>query len=187
MNVITLVIIVSIIVILGLAYNTLVSRKNRIDEALGGISAYLKKRSDLIPNLVSTVSQFTTHESTLLKELTEMRTALNDGPQDNESLAQIDEKTSDALNRINVAVEAYPELTSSSNFVSLQQSLNEVEEQLSAARRNYNANVVRYNDAVRMLPTNLVAMVLRYQPVEVFKVTVEEAKKPDVSELFKAA
>jgi len=123
-NVTTLLVIGAILVAIVVMHNMLVGRKNRIDEALGSISAYLKKRSDLIPNLIATVSQFTSHEAALLTELTKLRTAGTANP---EQMVDVDARTSQALGRIHVAVEAYPQLTSSSNFLSLQQSLNEVE------------------------------------------------------------
>lgn len=187
MGLITLVVLIAVVVAVVFAQNTLVRRRNRVDEALGSISAYLKKRSDLIPNLVATVTKFTSHESSLLTELTELRTQASALKNDQAEMQEFDQKMQTTLGKINVAVEAYPELTSSDNYLSLQQSLNEVEGQLSAARRTYNANVVRYNDAVEMLPMSMVANVMRYKTLPVFEATVEEAKNPDVAALFKAA
>lgn len=177
----------AIVIACVLMYNTLVQRRNRVEEALGGISAYLKKRSDLIPNLVSTVSQFAKHEKSLLTELTELRSKIHGPIDDISKISDADSKMSSLLGKITVAVEAYPELTSNASYINLQQSLHEVEEQLSAARRNYNANVVRYNDAVRMLPTSLLAGAMGYTPKAVFRATEKEAELPDVNELFKTA
>lgn len=164
-------------------YNSLVSKKNEIENAVGGVHSFLKKRADLIPSLVATVKQYAAHETKLLTDLTAARTAVQAPPKDGD-LQQSDTMVSQMLGRVIAVAEAYPDLKANQNFLSLQASLNEIEGQLSAARRTYNAAVVRYNTAVESLPTNIIASMLGYRRKSVFEVTAAEAKNPDVAKLF---
>ncbi len=171
-------------VVVALMYNSLISKKNEIENAVGGVHAFLKKRSDLIPSLVATVKQYAQHESKLLTELTEARTAVQRGLSDDGAMQASDSMMSQMLGRVIAVAENYPELKANENFLSLQGSLNEIEGQLSAARRTYNAAVVNYNNAVEGIPTVLIASVLGYKRKAVFQVTEAEAQKPDIAKLF---
>ena len=164
-------------------YNSLVVKKNEVENAVGGVHTFLKKRADLIPNLVTTVKQFAAHETKLLTDLTAARTAVQKGLGDGELQAN-DSMMSQMLGRVVAVAEAYPELKSNENFLSLQASLNEIEGQLSAARRTYNAAVVKYNNAVEGIPTVVVAMMMGYRRKAVFQVTAAEAQNPDLAKLF---
>ena len=168
---------------LVIMYNSLVSKKNEIENAVGGVHTFLKKRADLIPSLVATVKQYAQHETKLLTELTEARTAVQRPLGDGE-LQKADSNMSQMFGRIVAVAENYPELKANENFLSLQASLNEIEGQLSAARRTYNAAVVRYNNAVESIPTVFLASVLGYKRKSVFQVTAAEAQKPDIAKLF---
>lgn len=173
----------AVLLIVILMYNSLVSKKNEIENALGAVHTFLKKRTELIPNLVATVKQFASHESKLLTDLTNTRAEAQ------KSLIKGDIQAADAqvsqvLGRIVAVAEAYPELKSNENFLSLQASLNEIEEQLSAARRTYNAAVVQYNNAIEKVPTVIIASVLGYKRKQVFAVTAAEAAPVDVAKLF---
>ena len=177
---------VALLVVFAIMYNSLVSKKNDVENALGGISAYLKKRADLIPNLIATVQEYASHEKNLLTDLTKARTMAQNSSSKNESdLAKADTMMGQVLGRFMAVSENYPDLKASQNFISLQGSLNEIEEQLSAARRSYNASVTGYNNAVQMIPTNIVAGIMGYQTKIVFQATAEEARLPNVSDLFK--
>ncbi len=150
-------------------YNSLIFRKNAVDQSLGGIQAYIKKRADLIPALTVIVAQFTQHEKNLLTEITQLRAnALRPELTPDEQIQQAD-LLSASVRRLMFSVEQYPELKSSDNFLQLQRSLSEVEEQLSAARRAYNAAVFFYNNGIQMIPHNLVARLMGLKSKTVFE------------------
>lgn len=179
------VIVIGLGIVFTVMYNSLISKRNDVDNALGGISAYLQKRSDLIPSIVATVKQYASHEEDLLTEITKMRSQLADCDNSKQGQEQSDSLLNGILGKIAVVVENYPDLKANQNFLDLQRALNEVEEQLSAARRTYNANVVRYNNAVEMIPTNIVAGIIGYDTLDVFK--EKNAEVPDIKNLFNAA
>lgn len=176
-------------VLIVVMHNSLVRKKNEVENAVGGVHAYLKKRSDLIPNLVATVKQYAQHETKLLTDLTAARTAVQNGLQAGAmgDLQAADSMTSQLLGKVVAVAENYPDLKANQNFLSLQASLNEVEGQLSAARRTYNAAVVGYNNAVESIPTSVLASAMGYRRKPVFQVTAEEAKNPDIAKLFGSA
>ncbi|WP_457638148.1 LemA family protein [Oceanithermus sp.] len=164
-------------------YNSLIARKNQIDYAQGSIDALLKKRFDLIPNLVATVKGYATHERELLEKVTELRSRIGQAKSDDERL-ELEGQMSGLLGRLLVQLEAYPDLKANQNFLQLQATLNEIEEQISAARRAYNAAVVEFNNAIEMFPSNLVARWMGLKRRKVFEVEESEAAAPDVGELF---
>jgi LemA protein len=169
---------------LALSYNSLVSKRNMADKAFAGIDAMAKKRYDLIPNLVATVQQYMKHESETLTLITGMRAKAVSGNLSQEEKIELEGKISRAVSGIMVAVENYPELKASSNFMQLQGSLNEVEEQLSAARRFYNAAVTDLNNAIEMFPTNIVASMFNFQTRRLFEIPDQERQNVDVKTLF---
>ena len=118
-----------------------------MENAFGSMDVMLKKRYDLIPNLVATVQQYMQHEAGVLKEVTELRARELSGPMASDDAVALNNQIGKALSGIMVAVENYPDLKASENFQQLQQSLNEVEEQISASRRTFNASVTDYNNA----------------------------------------
>jgi LemA protein len=166
-------------------HNDLVHRKNALEQAMASIDAYLKKRYDLIPNLVSSVKNYMNHESTVLKDIVNLRNRAIGAPSSQQSAVETDQKVSHALKSLMVTIENYPDLKANQNFAQLNAALNEVEEQLSAARRSYNAAATRYNNGVEMLPHSLVAGILGYTPRPLFEVSEVEAATPSVSNLFK--
>lgn len=173
----------TVIIFVGL-YNSLIAKKNEIDNAVGGVHTFLKKRSDLIPSLVETVKRYAAHETKLLTELTEARSAVQASLGKDGEMQAGDTMLSQMLGRVVAVAENYPDLKANENFLSLQASLNEIEGQLSAARRTYNAAVIRYNNAVESIPTNVLASFMGYHCKSVFQVTAAEAEKPDVAKLF---
>ena len=165
-------------------YNSLINKKNRVENAFAGIDVQLTKRYDLIPNLVSTVQKYMKHERETLTEITAMRArAVSGNLSDNEKVA-LDNQISTALSGIMIAVENYPDLKASQNFLQLQASLNEIEEQLSAARRAFNAMVTEYNNSVQMFPSNIMASYMNLEERNWFE--APEVKKGDINvkELF---
>jgi LemA protein len=174
-----------VILIPVLMYNSLIGKKNQVENVFAGIDALLKKRTDLIPNLVDTVKTYMKHEKDLLTKVTEMRAKATSGRLSNDERVELDNKLTRALGGIMVAVENYPDLKANQNFLQLQGSLNEVEEQISAARRAYNAAVTTYNNAIEMFPTNIMASMMNYKRKQVFEIPEEERKNVDVGKLFK--
>ena len=144
----------------------------------------LKKRYDLIPNLVGTVERYMTHEKDTLRELTELRARATAGGATDAERAEADRQVSGILGRLMIAVENYPDLKASQNFIQLQGALNEVEEQLSAARRTYNATATAYHNAIETIPGNLVAGSMGLSRRPLFEASTVERANVDVGALF---
>jgi LemA protein len=179
--------IVAAVVVLALfgMYNSLVGKRNQADNAFATIDALLKKRYDLIPNLVASVRQYMQHEAGTLTRITELRARATGGTLPPDEALAVNAQLGAALRGLMVQVENYPQLRATENFLQLERSLNEVEEQISAARRAFNAAVTEYNNAVQMFPTNLIAAATGFQPRKLFEVAEAERKTPDVGALFK--
>lgn len=167
-----------------LLYNNLVGKKNQVATAFSSIDVLLKKRFDLIPNLTKMVKRYMKHEADVLTRVTEMRSNAVSGRITDAEIVDMDRQVTSALGQIMVAVENYPDLKASANFISLQASLNEVEEQISAARRAYNASVKDYNNALEMFPSNIVARLMGYQQKVFFEINSRERKNVDVGPLL---
>ncbi|HEX5328672.1 LemA family protein [Sulfuricurvum sp.] len=167
-----------------LMYNSLIGKKNQVENIFAGVDTVLKKRYDLIPNLVASVERYMEHEKSTLEKVTEYRAqAMKPGISDDAKIA-LDAKMSAALGSITVAMEAYPDLKANENVMHLMRSLNEIEEQISAARRAYNQAVTDLNNAIEMFPTNLVAGWMNLSRRAVFEITVTERQNVDVNALF---
>ena len=154
---IAIVILVVVLLVPILIYNSLVAKKNQVLNVFATIDALLKKRYDLVPNLVSTVKGYMQHERALLTEITQMRAEAISNRISDDQKVDLDNKATKVLAGIMLAVENYPDLKANENFMHLQRTLTELEEQISAARRAYNAAVTDYNNAVEMFPTSIVA------------------------------
>ena len=164
-----IVVVVLVLIIFGM-YNGLIRKKNGVDLAFGSIDAQLKKRYDLIPNLVSTVKQYAQHEKELLENITELRSKAMNPDMSNDEKVALDNQVSQTLRGIMVAVENYPDLKANQNFIHLQQTLNEVESQISAARRSFNSAVTDYNNAIQSIPQNIMASMMKLQTKKVFDI-----------------
>ncbi|NEU71087.1 LemA family protein [Hassallia byssoidea VB512170] len=165
-------------------YNSLISKKNQVDNAFASIDVLLQKRWDLIPNLVAVAQNYMRFEQKTLTKIAQLRTkAISERVSANTRVG-LENEISKTLGNIIVAVEAYPELKSNEHFLQLQYSLNEIEEQISAARRFYNTAVKEYNNAVEMFPTNFIASWMNYQLKVQFKATAQERQNVNVRNLF---
>lgn len=177
-------IIVALVVLVAVSmYNSLVRKRNQLENAFSSIDVMLKRRFDLIPNLVATVQQYARHESETFSAITEMRNKTYASLNESEK-ADFDKTFSKASSRFFAVAENYPELKASENFLQLQRSLNETEEQLAAARRTYNASVTDYNNAVQIFPTNLLAGMFGFTRKEVLSIPEAERATPNVKNLF---
>lgn len=180
----TLIIIGVIVLVFIWAYNSLIAKKNEIKNTYGSIDAVLKKRYDLIPNLIAAVQEYMDYEKSTLTQITELRTQAINAEEVTEKFA-LNDKISDKIQSIMVSVEDYPELQSSQNMLQLQQALAETEGQISAARRTYNQAVTNYNNACEQIPTNFIASFLRYELEDVLETPEIEKANINVREAFR--
>ncbi len=167
-----------------LMYNSLVARKNMVENMFGSIDALLKQRYDMIPNLVASVKEYMKHEKEVLEKITELRSLALNAKSDDEKI-DIENRLEGLLSKLMVNVENYPELKANENFLQLQESLKDIEDRISAARRAYNQAVTDYNNAVEMFPTNIIASIFHFRRKKVFEIPENERQNVDVGELFK--
>jgi LemA protein len=166
----------------ALVYNSLIGRRNRVDNAFSTVDVMIKKRYDLIPNLVSTVEGYATHEREVLRQVTELRNkAITGGLTDNEKI-EVNNQITGAIKTIFAVSENYPDLKANKNFLHLQATLTELEEQISAARRAFNAAVLELNNGVDMFPTSVVASMMRLKRRAFFQAMEGEKAVPGVKE-----
>ena len=174
-------IIVVILIALVWLYNNLIQKKNAIDNSFFSMDVMLKKRYDLIPQLVETVKGYMTHERETLIQLTELRQQVISNSIDTNSKVELDNKINAALNDIFVSFENYPQLKASENFLHLHRSMNETEEQLAASRRFYNAAVNDYHNAVEMFPSNIIASWMGLKHKSFFSIAEEHKQVPSIN------
>ncbi len=166
-------------------YNVLIGKRNQVDNAFSALDAMLKKRFDLIPNLVATAKNYAQYEQSTLNNLVALRSkAINGELSKNESI-ELDNAFSQAARGLVVLSESYPELRASENYMQLQRALNETEEQISAARRNYNAVVTNFNDAVQKFPSNIIASAFTFVSRPLLITAEAQRENIDVNQLFK--
>ncbi len=151
-------------------YNALVRGRNHCDEAWSGIDTELKRRYDLIPNLVNTVKGYATHERETLEQVTQARNAAVASQGSPASQAKDENVLVDSLKRLLVVVESYPDLKASQNFLKLQQELVNTEDRIQRARRFYNGNVRDYNNRVQVIPSALIAGPFGFKEREFFEI-----------------
>jgi LemA protein len=159
------------------AYNGLVRLRNLVQESWRQIDVELKRRHDLIPNLVETVKGYAAHEKGVFEEVARARSAAitpGSGPAEQ---AQQENVLTQALGKLFAVAEAYPDLKASQNFMALQTELTNTEDRIAAGRRFYNANVRQYNTKIETVPTNIIAGMFHFVRAEYF-----EAEEPEVRE-----
>ncbi len=164
MPLIFLIILAVIVVIIIFLYNSLIRSRNQVDEAWSDIEVQLKRRYDLIPNLVETVKGYAKQESSVLQNVTEARTkAMNAGSSTNLGDKLKDEnQLSGTLKSLFAVAEAYPDLKSNQNFMQMQSDLTDTEDKIQASRRFYNSTVRDYNTKLQVFPTNIFASMLHF-------------------------
>ncbi len=158
------------------SYNGFIVLRNRIKEALSGIDVQLKRRTDLIPNLVSTVKGYAKQEKDVFLNVTKARSALMSAKSVSEK-AKANNMITSALKSIFAVAEAYPELKSSTNFQDLQRQLEDTEDKIAYSRQFYNSNVLDYNNKIAVFPGNVIAGVFGFRENEFFQTEGEEEKK----------
>ncbi|MEK7606876.1 MAG: LemA family protein [Patescibacteria group bacterium] len=177
-----------ILIILGivllwivLAYNSLVSRRNQVDESWSDIDIQLKRRYDLIPNLIEAVKGYMTHEQKTLENVTKARTMAMSAKNMAEH-AKTENMLSETLKSLFAVSENYPDLKASQNFLQLQDELSDTENKIQAARRFFNANTRDFNTVAQSFPTNIIANLFKFASREFFELKEEAAREaPKVS------
>jgi LemA protein len=160
-------------IFLWITYNSLVTLKIRVDEAWSDITIQLKRRADLIPNLVNTVKGYAKHESGVFEQVTEARSAVMSATTPKDA-AKADNMLEDALKSLFAVAEAYPDLKASQNFSELQTELVDTEDKIQGARRFYNAGVRDLNTKIQLFPNNIFAGMLGFKEREFFDVDESE-------------
>lgn len=171
--------IIIIVVLVGFAwilYNSIIVAKIRVSEALSQIDVQLKRRTDLIPNLVETVKGYAKHERELFEKVTKERASLVSAKSPGEK-AQANNALSETLKSILAVAENYPDLKSSQNFMELQEELSDTENKIAYARQFYNSTVLDYNTKLKVFPNVIFAKLFNFSEVEFFE-TGESDKKP---------
>lgn len=179
LGVIAAVIVIAVIGIIG-TYNSLVSLQAGVEEKESAISTQLQRRSDLIPNLVSTVKGYAAHEEEVYTAIADARSKLA-GAGTVEEMAQANGELSSALSRLLVVVENYPELKANENFTALQDELAGTENRITVARNDYNTAAKEYNVKIRRFPNNLFAGMLGFEKVDYFEADSDATDVPEVS------
>lgn len=164
-------------------YNSLIAKRNEVEEAYSGIEVQMKRRFDLIPNLVSTVKGYADHEKSVLTSVTEARTAAM-GATGVANVAQTENMLTSTLKSLFAVAENYPDLKADTNFLKLQEELSDTEDKMMAARRWYNSAVKNYNVALETVPTNFIGSMFKFEKREFFELAEAERaaaeKAPEV-------
>ena len=174
-NLFWIVIVIAVIIVLcilyvAITYNKLVKLNNETKEGFSTMDVYLKKRWDLIPNIVEVVEGYAKHEKETLKEIVDMRNSVKsyDNLSDEQKI-KTNKQITEGITKLMALAEAYPDLKANTNFLSLQQSLSEIEDEIAQSRKYYNAVVKNYNNKVEMIPSNIVAKILGYKSKTMFE------------------
>lgn len=177
-NLIWIVVAIIVVVIFWLiaVYNGLITLKNRTDEAWSDIDVQLKRRYDLIPNLIETVKGYAHHEQETFRQVVEARNAAMNQSGGVEEKAKAENMLSSTLKSIFALAESYPDLKANQNFLKLQDELSDTENKIQAARRFYNGNARDFNIKIEVFPNNLIVNALKFKKFDYFE-AAEEAKK----------
>ncbi len=176
---IILLIIISIIIYAFALYNNFVKLNNKVKEAFSTMDVYLKKRWDLIPNIVETVKGYAKHEKDTLEEVVELRNSTYDKMSDDEKI-KTNEQLSSGISKIMVLAEAYPDLKANENFKNLSKELSKVEDDIANSRKYYNGVVRIYNNKVEMFPSNIFARLFGYKSKSMFEASASERENVKV-------
>lgn len=176
--------IVAVIVIIGImmisGYNGMISKQETVESSLSDLDVMLQRRADLIPNLVSTVKGYTSHETEIINKVTEARTKLVNASSVEEKSTANNELTN-SLNALMVVVENYPDLKSSENFTQLSDELAGTENRIAVARKDYNNAVNTFNTAIKKFPNNILAGIFGFEKATYFKADETSQEVPSVS------
>lgn len=176
---IILVIVVVIILYVISTYNGLVSLRNKVKDSWAQIEVLLKRRADLIPNLVETVKGYAGHEKGTLEAVIEARNKYVTASSVDEEIKASGEITT-ALNRLFALTESYPDLKANTNFIDLQNNLKETEDKISFSRQFYNDSTLKFNNKVEMFPSNIIASIFKFEKAKFFEASEADREVPKV-------
>lgn len=176
---IIIILVIIVIVTIIHMYNNLVGLRNRVKNSYSQIDVQLKRRNDLIPNLVETVKGYAAHEKGVLEEVTKARTSVMNATTIEETSAA-DNQLTGALKSLFAVAENYPDLKANSNFQQLQAELTDTEDKISYARQFYNDVVLKYNNACQQFPSSILAGMFGFNEEEYFKIPESETAVPEV-------
>jgi LemA protein len=175
-----IIILIALVIIWLIAvYNDLIKSRNRVDEAWSDIDVQLKRRYDLIPNLVETVKGYAGHENQVFTKVTEARSQAMQA-KGIEAKGKAENILSGTLKSLFAVAESYPDLKASTNFLQLQDELSDTENKIQASRRFYNGNVRDFNTKIQVFPNNMIAGVLGFKKYEFFQIGDEEKAAPQI-------
>lgn len=169
-----------LVTIIIFIYNGLVKARNQVRNAWAQIDVQLKRRTDLIPNLIETVKGYASHEKNVLENVTKARSALMSASNPKEA-ADADNMLTGALKSLFAVSENYPDLKASQNFLQMQEELVGTENKVAATRQFYNDLVMTYNTKIESIPTNIIAKLFNFNEEELFEISPEEREVPKVS------
>ena len=172
-------IVVIILIAIFVTYNSFVQLNNKVKEAFATMDVYLKKRWDLIPNIVETVKGYAKHEKNTLKEVIELRNSVYDKMSYDEKI-KTNEQLSKGISKIMALAEAYPDLKASENFKDLSNQLAKIEDDIANSRKYYNGTVRIYNNKVEMFPSNIIAKIFGYKSTNMFEASETERENVKV-------
>ena len=174
---------IAAVIIIGIifvaVYNNLVKLRNRVENAWAQIEVQLKRRNDLIPNLVETVKGYAQHERAVFENVTKARSAVMEAQGANET-AGASNMLASTLKSLFAVAEAYPQLQANQNFIQLQKDLADTEDRITYSRQFYNDTVMKYNTTIQSIPTNIIAGIAGFGKKELFQIPPEEYKVPAV-------
>ena len=163
--------------------NRIIAKKNQVAQAYGSIEIYLKKRFDLLPNLAAMVKKYMEHEKVILLKVTELRSQVA-GAIDQKGKIEASNELTKILGGLNITVENYPELKADKQFLHLQYEVSEMEDQISAARRAFNAAVVQYNNQIQMFPSSLIAGIRKDENELLLEIPKSDQKEVNLNHLL---
>ncbi len=179
-NIIIILVVVGIAAFVWYLYNSLIITKMRVSEAFSQIDVQLKRRADLIPNLVQTVKGYATHEKALFEKVTKERASLVSAKSVEEK-AKVNNQLTETFKSIFAVAEAYPDLKASQNFIELQEELSDTENKIAYSRQFYNSTVLDYNTKLQVFPNVFIGKLLNFKEAEFFGATEGEKKPVKVS------
>lgn len=172
-------VVVIVIILIFVSYNNFVKLNNKVEEAFSTMDVYLKKRWDLIPNIVETVKGYAEYEKSTLEDVVNLRNSAYDKMSTDDKV-DINNKLSQGLGKLMAIAEAYPDLKANENFMNLSNQLSLVEEDIANARKYYNGTVRMFNDKVQMVPSNIIALIFGYKAKKMFETAENERENVQV-------
>lgn len=173
-----------LLIVIGIIINNqIIAKKNRVLESFGSIDIYLKKRFDLLPNLISTLKKYLQYEQNVLLKVTELRSQAEFSEKQSEKI-EVSNEITKVLGGLNLTIENYPDLKADKQFLNLQYELANIEDMLSAARRAYNASVTSYNNKIQQFPASLIAKIRKDQRQQLLIIPKKVQEELNINELI---